>query len=42
MTWKDEVVEALEALGGKATYSYLYDYIKKTTSRQLKKTGQAQ
>jgi len=37
MTWKDEVVEALEALGGKATYSYLYDYIKKTTSRQLKK-----
>jgi hypothetical protein len=36
MTWKDEVVAALEALGGKATYSDLYDYIKKTTSRQLK------
>jgi 5-methylcytosine-specific restriction protein B len=36
MTWKEEVVAALEALGGKATYSDLYDYIKKTTSRQLK------
>lgn len=35
MAWKDEIVEALKALGGKARYEDIYAYIEKNTSREL-------
>lgn len=35
MTWLEEVVNALKALGGIATYPEIYGYIKTHTDRQL-------
>ena len=35
MTWLEEVINALESLGGVAHYSEIYDYIEKNTSRDL-------
>lgn len=35
MAWKDEIVEALKALGGKAKYEDIYAYIEKNTAREL-------
>lgn len=33
--WKDEIAEALEALGGTASYQDIYNQIQRTTSRKL-------
>jgi hypothetical protein len=40
-TWKDEVRNALEALGGEAHLSEIYDHIEDTTSRKLAETWRA-
>jgi hypothetical protein len=39
--WVDEIVSAFKALGGKAKYSELYEYIENTTSRDLPDTWDA-
>ena len=41
MRWLDEVIEALKALGGIASYSQIYDYIEKNTHRNLTKNWKA-
>ena len=40
-TWKDEVVVALQALGGKATLPDIYEYIENHTLRDLPETWTA-
>jgi hypothetical protein len=35
MRWLDEIIEALNALGGASRYEDLYEYIARTTSREL-------
>ncbi len=40
MTWLEDIINALENLGGKATYSELNDYISRTTARDLSPTWQ--
>lgn len=40
-SWKDEILNALKALGGEAHLSEIYDYIKNTTARNLAKTWKA-
>lgn len=40
-SWKDELVAALVALGGEATLSQIYYYIKSTTSRILPESWEA-
>lgn len=40
-SWRDEVINALQDLGGRATLSELYDYIQKNTSRELPETWKA-
>lgn len=35
LDWKEEIANALEALGGQASLSEIYDYIENTTTRQL-------
>jgi len=39
--WRDEIVQALRALGGEARLSEIYDYIERTTQRELPGTWQA-
>jgi hypothetical protein len=39
--WKEEVVNALEALGGQAHLSNIYEYIQRTTTRELPSSWQA-
>lgn len=34
-TWKEEIAQAYAALGGRASYANLYDYIERTTTRNL-------
>jgi hypothetical protein len=41
MTWAEEIVDALEHLGGVASLSQKYDYIEKHTSRALSKEWEA-
>jgi Mn-dependent DtxR family transcriptional regulator len=40
-SWKDEVVDALRALGGRASLSDIYSYIERNTSRKLADTWRA-
>jgi len=40
-SWKDEIVDALTALGGKASLSHLYAQIENNTHRMLAETWQA-
>ena len=40
-TWKNELVNALRNLGGKASLSEIYDYIEQNTVRELPKTWKA-
>jgi hypothetical protein len=40
-SWKDEIVRALRALGGRATLPKIYDYIQSNTIRKLPDTWQA-
>lgn len=35
MTWLEEILEAFEALGGASRYADLYEYISRTTDREL-------
>jgi hypothetical protein len=37
-SWKDEVVNTLNALGGKASLQEIYDYIENNTTRKLPDT----
>jgi len=39
--WRDEVSAALAAMGGEANLADLYDYVRRTTSRELPQTWQA-
>jgi len=41
MTWKEQIKEALEHLGGEAHLSEIYDYIEQHTNRGLSTTWQA-
>jgi Apea-like HEPN len=40
-SWKDEIVDALQALGGQAPLSSIYDHIENNTHRKLAETWQA-
>ena len=40
-SWKDEVVNALQSLGGKATLAEIYIYIENNSNRELPETWQA-
>jgi hypothetical protein len=40
-SWKDEIMNAIQALGGKATLSEIYSYIEKNTHRSLPESWQA-
>ncbi len=40
-SWKDEIVNALKALGGEANLTEIYDYIENNSHRNLPKTWQA-
>jgi len=39
--WRDEISEALRALGGEAYLADIYDYVRRTTARELPETWQA-
>jgi hypothetical protein len=39
--WRDEISEALAALGGEAYLADIYSYVRRTTSRELPETWQA-
>jgi uncharacterized protein YutE (UPF0331/DUF86 family) len=40
-SWKDEIINALKALGGEANLAEIYDYIENNSHRNLPKTWQA-
>ncbi len=40
MTWREEVFNAMQSLGGKAHLSQINDYIELNTKRELSKTWQ--
>jgi len=40
-SWKDEIVNALQAFGGKATLGEIYAYIESNTNRKLPETWHA-